>query len=162
MVAALATLVLGIAENGVTFVVLGTVFFSLVVGVLFLVSGGNDSLYDQIGQGGLSREGDGEGGGAGPALVDSAAARAEQEAEIRQMLGARNERLLSRGQPALDIDAELARLLADAGEVRSHDAGLEEEVRQLVVARNERRVRQGLSELDVESEVVRTLAELDP
>jgi len=161
-----ATVVLGIAENGIGFVVFGTVAFSLLIGVLFLVSGGTDSLYDQIGQGGISREGEGGGGGGGAAMLDSAAARAEQEEEIRQMLGARNERLLSRGEPALDIDAELARLLAPAehehDREHSHDAALVEEVRQLVVARNERRVRQGMSALDVESEVARTLAELDP
>jgi hypothetical protein len=155
-----AVAVLAIAENGLTFVVLGTVAFSLLMGVLFLVTGGTDSLYDQIGQGGLSREGDDAPGGT--QAPDSAAARAEQEQEIRQMLGARNERLLRRGEPALDIDAELARLMEPVPERTGHDAGLVEEVRQLVIARNERRVRQGLSELDVESEVQRTLAELDP
>lgn len=159
MAALLAPLVLGVAENGLTFVVVGAVAFSLLVSVLFLVTGGNDSLYDQIGQGGISRE---EGGGAGGAL-DSAALRAEQELEIRQMLAARNERLLRRGEPALDVDAEVARLLGDAQTGRaSHDAALVEEVRQLVLARNERRARQGLEQLDVESEVQRTLAELDP
>jgi hypothetical protein len=152
---------LGIAENGVTFVVFGTVAFSLLVSVLFLVTGGSDNLYDRIGEGGLTRESD-EGGAGGTAVSASAAARAEQEEEIRQMLGARNERLLRRGEPGLDIDAELERLLAPAGESSQRDATLVEEVRQLVVARNERRVRQGLSELDVEAEVARTLEELDP
>jgi len=162
VLAAPATVVLGIAENGLAFVVFGTVAFSLLIGVLFLVSGGSDSLYDRIGEGGISREG--EGGGGGPGLTDSAAVRAEQEEEIRQMLGARNERLLRRGEEALDIDAEVARLLSGGtqrGE-RSHDAGLVDEVRQLVRARNERRIRQGLEPLDVESEVERTLSELDP
>ena len=151
---------LGIAENGLAFVVFGTVAFSLLIGVLFLVSGGSDSLYDRIGEGGISREGEGGGGGGSP----GAAGRAEQEEEIRQMLGARNERLLRRGEEALDIDAEVARLLslgAGGGE-RSHDAGLVDEVRQLVRARNERRIRQGLEPLDVDSEVERTLSELDP
>ena len=78
------------------------------------------------------------------------------------MLGARNERLLRRGEPAIDIDAEVARLLQAAAPPKSHDAGLVEEVRQLVIARNERRLRQGLEELDVDSEVERTLQELDP
>ena len=154
-----AAIALGFAEDGLTFVVFGTVAFSLLIGVLFLVSGGSDSLYDQIGQGGISRE---EAGGGGAALLDTASARAEQEEEIRQMLGARNERLLSRGEPTLDIDAELARLLGPAQAAGARDAALVEEVRQLVHARNERRVRQGLSELDVESEVARTLAELEP
>ena len=153
--------VLAIVEDGLTFVVFGTVAFSLLMGVLFLVTGGTDSLYDQIGQGGLSWEGD-DGVPGGTQLLDSAAARAEQEQEIRQMLGARNERLLRRGEPTLDIDAELARLMEPVPEQKGRDATLVEEVRQLVIARNERRVRQGMSELDVESEVERTLAELDP
>jgi hypothetical protein len=90
------------------------------------------------------------------------AGRAEREHEIRQMLGARSDRLVSRGQPALDIDAEVARLMAPAPAPDGHAAGLVEEVRQLVVARNERRERQGLEPLEVESEVARTLAEFAP
>ncbi|HUH79777.1 MAG TPA: hypothetical protein VLZ06_00490 [Solirubrobacteraceae bacterium] len=151
---------LGIAENGITFVVLGTVAFSLLMSVLFLVTKGTDSLYDQIGQGGISREDDTP--GAGGQQLDSAAARAEQELEIRQMLAARNERLLRRGEPALDVDAEVARLLEATPRPEEQDATLTEEVRQLVIARNERRVRQGLEELDVDSEVARTLEELNP
>jgi len=151
---------LGIAENGFTFVVFGTVAFSLLMSVLFLVTKGTDSLYDQIGQGGISREDDAP--GAGGQQLDSAAARAEQELEIRQMLVARNERLVRRGEPALDVDAEVARLLDTAPRPKDHDTALIEEVRQLVIARNERRLRQGLEELDVDSEVARTLEELDP
>ena len=77
------------------------------------------------------------------------------------MLRARSDRLVGRGQPALDIDAEVTRLLGPA-QPGAHAAGLTEEVRQLVVARNERRVRQGLEPLDVNAEVTRTLQELDP
>ena len=62
----------------------------------------------------------------------------------------------------LDVEAELARLLAPEQAPSTQDAGLAEEVRQLVVARNERRVRQGLEPLDVEAEVARTLEELGP
>ncbi len=149
---------IAIATNGLTFVVFGTVAFSIVISVLFLVTRGSDSMYDQIGQGGISREG--EYGAAGPPS-GSPAARAEQEREIRQMLGARSERRVRRGEPALDIDAEVARLLADA-QGAAHDAQLVGEVRQLVIARNERRVRQGMEPLDVDAEVTRTLQELDP
>ena len=79
------------------------------------------------------------------------------------MLGARSERLVRAGQPALDIDAEVARLLdPEPRRRRATTPALVEEVRQLVVARNERRVRQGLEPLDVEAEVARTLAELEP
>ncbi len=88
--------------------------------------------------------------------------RAEREQEIRQMLQARSERRVRRGEPALDIDAEVARLTAAQPASTGHDPGIAEEVLQLVVARNERRERQGLEPLDLEAEVQRTLAELDP
>jgi hypothetical protein len=154
--------VLGLASNGLTFVVLGTVAFSLVMSVLFLVTRGSDSMYDHIGQGGISREGDEAGTGRpGGVGVDPAALRSEQEQEIRQMLRARSDRRVSRGEQPLDIDAEVARLLADERRAEP-DPALVAEVRQLVGARNERRARQGLEPLDVESEVARTLAEFAP
>lgn len=81
----------------------------------------------------------------------------EVQEEIRQMLQAKSERRVARGQPELDVDAELAALTREAS---GADAGLREEVRQLVVARNERRLRQGKEPLDVESEVERQLREL--
>jgi hypothetical protein len=140
-------------------IVFGAVAFSVVMSVVFLVSRG--SLYDQIGQGGLSRDSD-HAGGATPPAPESPAGRAEREQEIRQMLGARSDRLVSRGQPAIDIEAEVARLMAPAPQSEGHAAGLVDEVRQLVVARNERRQRQGLEPLEVEAEVARTLREFDP
>jgi len=158
---ATATVVFGIAENGFSFVVFGTVAFSLLMSLLFLVTRGSDSLYDHIGRGGLSRDSDYDGGVLTPA-ADSPAERAEREREIRQMLSARSERLVRRGEPALDIDAEVARLLEPALAPQGHQAGLVHEVRQLVLARNERRVRQGQEPLDVDAEVAQTLAELDP
>jgi hypothetical protein len=159
MVSVPGTLVLGLAANGLTFVVFGTVAFSLVMSVLFLVTRGSDSMYDHIGQGGISREGDEAGTGA-PAA--SPASDSEAQQEIRQMLRARSDRRVSRGEQPLDVDAELARLLADERGPREHDPALVSEVRQLVEARNERRLRQGLERLDVEAEVSRTLEELDP
>jgi hypothetical protein len=140
-------------------IVFGAVAFSIVMSVVFLVSRGG--MYDHIGQGGMTgdREQIGEEPPAGP---DSAAGRAEQELEIRQMLGARSDRLVSRGQPALDIDAEVARLMAPPAEHEGHAPALVDEVRQLVVARNERRRRQGLEPLEVEAEVARTLQEFSP
>jgi hypothetical protein len=159
--AAPAMLAFDLGENGLSFVVFGTVAFSLLMSVLFMVTRGTDNLYDHIGQGGLSREGDGP-AGPPPPSADSPVARAEQEEEVRQMLTARSDRLVRRGEPALDVDAEVARLLAPPRVAGGHDAGLVEEVRQLVVARNERRLRQGLEPLDVEEQVAQTLAELDP
>jgi len=161
MHSALSTVVLGIAENGLSFVVFGAVAFSLVMSLLFLLTRGTGSMYDHVGQGGLSPESD-YGGGTLARAPGAPAARAEREEEVRQMLRARSERMVRRGEPALDIDAEVARLLEPAGQPETHESGLVEEVRQLVVARNERRVRQGLQPLDVEAEVERALDEPGP
>jgi hypothetical protein len=161
---ALSTVAFALIENGLAFVVFGAVAFSLVMSILFLTTRGSESAYDRIGAGGISREGD-YGGGAPAPAPDSPAAQAEREREIRQMLSARSERLVRNGQPALDVDAELARLLDDEQGGRAsnpREAGLVAEVRQLVVARNERRVRQGMDPLDVDAEVARTLDELEP
>ena len=76
------------------------------------------------------------------------------------MLNARNERRVRNGQEPIDVEAEVARLLAPAGGEGGSDPGLVEEVRQMVLARNERRVRQGEQPLDVEAEIARTLQEL--
>jgi hypothetical protein len=146
-------------QNLFPVVALGVVVLSvLAMLVVLLVNDGGAagrSAYDQIGQGGMSRDSD-----ASERALGSPSERAEQEREIRQMLSARSERLVRSGKPALDIDAELARLLQP--QQRSHDAGLIEEVRQLVTARNERRTRKGMQELDVDHEIQRTLQELDP
>jgi hypothetical protein len=83
----------------------------------------------------------------------SPASSAEAREEIRQMLEAKSERRRARGQPGLDVDAELAALTRPG----QADPALREEVRQLVVARNERRLRQGKEPLDVEAEIDRQL-----
>jgi hypothetical protein len=139
-------------------VVFGAVGVSLVMSVVFLLSRGSGSVYDEIGQGGMTRDSEAPMMGSSP--MSSAVDRAEQEREVRQMLSARSARMVQRGQPALDIDAEVAKLLAPAA--AGHDPGLEDEVRQLVTAKNERRARNGLEPLDVAAEVERTLAELHP
>ncbi len=156
------SVVLGFAENGLNFVVFGTVAFSIVISLLFLVTRGSDSMYDHIGRGGISRDGDYSPPGGFAHAVESPAAAAEREREIRQLLGARSERMVRRGLPALDIEAELQKLLAPASSSREREPALLEEVRQLVLARNERRERKGLEPLDVDAEVERTLQELDP
>jgi len=161
--------VLAFVENGLAFVVFGAVVFSLLMSFLFLATRGSESAYDRIGAGGMTRESDYDRSALAP--DESSAERAEREREIRQMLSARSERLVRRGQPPLDVDAELARLLADASPLQAQrggrgsdarDPGLLAEVRQLVLARNERRARQGQAPLDVDAEVARTLEELDP
>jgi hypothetical protein len=140
-------------------VVFAAVAFSVVMCVAFLLSRG--SVYDQIGDGGFSGDGDSQ-ALPNPPAPDSPAGRAERELEVRQMLTARSERLVRMGRPALDVDAEVERLLSPSPLADPLDAGLADEVRQLVVARNDRRARQGLESLDVEDEVTRTLQELKP
>jgi hypothetical protein len=147
-----------VLQSAFPFVVFGAVGLSVVMSLIFLFSRG--SAYDQIGDEGFTSD-RAPVEGPPPPPVDSAAGRAEQELEIRQMLSARSARLVGRGEPALDIDAEVARLLAPAPP-SSQDPGIAAEVRQLVVARNERRARQGLEPLEVEAEVQRTIAELTP
>jgi hypothetical protein len=164
--------VLGLIEDGLGLVVSGAVAFAILISLAYLFTrGSGESAYDRIGAGGLSSVGDHDrdasvGASASPAArgLSSPEDRGEQEREIRQMLGARSERLVRSGQPALDVDAEVARLLGEQGGQASdpHDPALLSEVRQLVVARNERRLRQGLEALDVDAEVARTLDELEP
>jgi len=110
-----------------------------VVAIITLV--GTGRRYREIGRGGLTHD----------AGHDSAT---ERDEDIRQMLGARNARRASRGEPPLEGDTELAALRPTV------DAGLRDEVRQLVVARNERRVRAGRKPLDVDAEVERRIREL--
>jgi hypothetical protein len=160
-------------ESTFQFVVFGAVALTLLMSIVFLLSKG--SAYDDIGKGQLGGEGQRRRASAGQPQPDARElagppgndllARPERERfeadqEIRQMLQARSERLQRRGEPGLDIDAEVARLTAYQA-TPQRDPGIEEEVLQLVVARNERRERQGLEPLDIEAEVARTLAEFD-
>jgi hypothetical protein len=86
-----------------------------------------------------------------------------REAEIRQMVEAKAYRRRERGEEALDVDAEVSRLMSDVAPspAAGHDDELRTEVRQLVIARNERRMRKGQEPLDVEVEVDRQLRELE-
>ncbi len=119
----------------VLFVVVGV---AAVAAVWALVTSGGS--YDQIGGGRMS--------------LDRQATPAEREAEIRQMLEARNRRRAARGEAPLDVDAELRALTTQA------DPELREELRGLVEARNARRVARGEEPLDVEAEIDRRLREL--
>ena len=134
-----------------------TVLLTVVIGgavvalITFLSTG---RLYEQIGRGGMSINE--ERGRGGPEPRDGGAVNVrERDAEIRQLLAARNERRVRRGEAPLDVEAELARLTAPV-----IDPALRDEIRQLVVARNERRMRAGQEPLDVESEVERQVREL--
>ena len=115
---------------------------------------GSGAIYSGLGRTGLSLDEPDLRPGPAPG---SMAANAEAKEEIRQMLEAKSERMQRRGEPALDIDAEMDTL---AGQAAPADEALREEVRQMVVARNERRARKGEVPLDVEAEIDRQLRDL--
>jgi hypothetical protein len=89
--------------------------------------------------------------------------KAAQAAEARQMLEAKSYRRLQRGEPPLDVDAEVALLLGNRGSAGPGKPDLDDklraEVRELVIARNERRMRGGKEPLDVDAEVERQVAD---
>jgi hypothetical protein len=119
----------------VLFVVVGV---AAVVAAWALASSGGS--YRQIGRGGTS-------------IADERPD--DREAEIRQMLEARNARRAARGERTRDVDAELRELTAPAA-----DPDLRDEVRTLVEASNARRTARGEPPLDVETETERRLREL--
>jgi hypothetical protein len=129
----------------------------VVVSILGIVAAvwalaGSGRLYEQVGRGAFSLD------RAPAAPPDSAASRAEAEAEIRQLVEAKSARREARGEAPLDVDAEVAALTA--GEPPAVDNALREEVRQLVLARNERRRARGQDPLDVDAEVERQLRDI--
>ncbi|MEA2292762.1 MAG: hypothetical protein QOE86_401 [Solirubrobacteraceae bacterium] len=130
------------------YVLFGTVIVGTLVALATMFLSGK--AYDQIGEGGFFKDAEGARAPSGSA-VDVA----ERDAEIRQMLAARNARREAKGGAVVDIEAELARLTAP-----SIDAQLREEIRQHVMARNARRMRKGQEPLDVEAEVERSVREL--
>jgi hypothetical protein len=138
-------------------VIIGVSVLAIVIAVVAtFASGGSSGLYERIGRGGFSMDHE-EPRSRGPA-PGSAAAKAEADEEIRQLVEAKSNRRVARGESPLDVDAEIAKLTQTAP--APADEGLREEVRQLVVARNERRVRQGKEPIDVEAEVDRQLRDL--
>ena len=139
-------------------VIIGVSLIAVVIAVVAAVaSGGSSGLYERIGRGGFSMDGHEQGRPSGPA-PGSPAAKAEADEEIRQLVEAKSNRRVARGEAPLDIDAEIAKLTETPA--APADAGLRDEVRQLVIARNERRVRQGKEPVDVEAEVERQLRDL--
>jgi hypothetical protein len=135
------------------------VLVALPVGALVFATGAGNAL-QRIGKGQFSLEQDFPQSSGGPVHGVSAEVREE---EIRQMVQARSDRGVAKGREALDVDAEVEKLLAteSSGPGLGADRGLREEVRQLVVARNERRQRQGKEPLDVDQEIDRQLRELE-
>jgi hypothetical protein len=136
-------------EDAFFYVLLIVVILSTIVALLTL----RGDRYEHIGRGGLFEDDNQMRRDPPPAI-----AAAERDAEIRQMLTARNARREARGQAPLDVEDELQRLTRTGAP--SADPALEAEVRQLVIARNERRARAGKPPLDVEAEVDRQLRDL--
>ncbi len=134
----------------VLFVVVG---IGIVVAIASLFTRGR--LYDDIGRGGMSigEDRDARPRSAAPPPVNAA----ERDAEIRQMLEARNARRAARGEETVDVEAELQALTRPQA---ADDPEIVEEVRALVRARNSRRIARGQEPLDVEAEVARQLRDL--
>jgi hypothetical protein len=127
-------------EDAFGIVLIVVVVLAALVAVGTLATSGKS--YDEIGRGGLApRDGDDP--------------PAERDAEIRQMLDARNALRRRRGREPLDVEAELRALTRPA-----IDPGIEAEIRDLVHARNARRARRGEPPLDVEAEVAREIRAL--
>jgi hypothetical protein len=135
------------------------VLIALPVGAIVFATGAGGAL-KQIGKGPLAMEQDFPQSSGDSIHAVSAEVRQE---EIRQMIQARSDRGVAKGRQALDVDAEVERLLASepGAPALGGDRALREEVRQLVVARNERRQRQGKEPLDVDREIDRQLSELE-
>jgi hypothetical protein len=135
------------------------VLLALPIGAIVFAMGAGGAL-KEIGKGPLAMEQDFPQSSGGSIHAVSAEVREE---EIRQMIQARSDRGVAKGREALDVDAEVEKLLASesGGPGLVGDKALREEVRQLVTARNERRERQGKEPLDVEKEIDRQLSELE-
>jgi hypothetical protein len=143
----------------------GTVIWIVVLVVAPIAAvlfAGGFGLLDELGRGELAIDEAPPRPGPRPG---SQMAKIEREAEIRQLVQARHERSLGRGEEGIDVEAEVGRLLAidpESGldEPQRQDAALRDEVRQLVIARNERRLARGEPPLDVEVEIDRQLADI--
>jgi hypothetical protein len=141
---------------------LGIVIFVVVgVGAVIAIVSlfGRSRLYDDIGRGGLSIGEDRDLRPRGAQAPAAAVSSAERDAEIRQMLEARNARRAAQGRETVDVEAELAELTG-AGGSTSSDPEILEEVRALVRARNSRRIARGQEPLDEDAEVARQLRDL--
>jgi hypothetical protein len=137
-------------------VILIVVFVALPIAAIAFAGAG--AVYREIGKGVFAMDHDTpEARGRAPGDSGS---QAEQEAEIRQMLEAKAYRQAERGEPVIDVEDEMRKLMAPKVDL-SADPALVEEVRQLVVARNERLLRQGKEPLDVEAEIARQMEELE-
>jgi hypothetical protein len=137
--------------------------------IVVVALGGVVALYTVATSGSAYRE-IGKGGFEPPAAEDAPVDPAppdDRDEEIRELLEARNARRERRGEPPLDVEAQLAELTsggsgtlaAAADPVETEE--LRDELRALVEARNRRRERAGLEWLDVDAEIERRLRELN-
>src|SRR3954447_366618 len=94
----------GKVESGRAVVVIVVAILGIVGAVVAFV--GSGKLYDQVGKGGLSIERD---PAAGPPPGSAGAPRAAG-GNIRQLVEAKSARREARGEPPLDVDAEVAAL----------------------------------------------------
>jgi hypothetical protein len=132
-------------QDALLIVIVVVVALAAVVAVATLLAG--RGAYDHIGRGDLTFDRE-----AGPPAPEADPFR---DAEIRQLLEARNARRAAQGLEPLDVEAELAALTRPAA-----DDALRAEIRSLVEARNARRIARGRPPLDVEAEIERRLSEL--
>jgi hypothetical protein len=134
------------------------VLVALPIGAFAFAKGAGNAL-KEIGKGQFAMDHDMPQRSSSPPPVSAAV----REEEIRQMVQARSDRAVARGQKPRDVDAEVEKLLEPERGKGSlaRDEGLRDEVRQLVIARNERRQRQGKEPLDVDQEIERQLRELE-
>src|SRR4029079_16286500 len=126
-------------QDSVAIVLFVVVAVGAVAAIASLFSRGR--LYDDIGRGGLSID---------RPPPEPAGGTAERDADIRQMLEARNARRAARGEAPVDVEQELAALTQPPA---ASDPEIVEEVRALVRARNHRRIARGQAPLDEEAEI---------
>jgi hypothetical protein len=132
-------------QQALPIVIVAVVAVAAVVAVVTAARG--KGIYDDIRAGDLAPRPD-------PAHV--------REAEIAQMVAARQARRAARGLPPGEDDAGGPIVPVDpATPARSADDELRAEVQALVEARNARRAARGEPPLDVQSEVERRLRQLD-
>ncbi|CAN5623432.1 hypothetical protein BH10ACT11_BH10ACT11_13420 [soil metagenome] len=152
-------------SNGTIIILI--VIVAVPIAALSFLGAGN--AFDQIGKGGLSLEPIDT---ADETLTAPPTGLAARDAELRQMIEAKSYRRQQKGGEPLDVDAELAKaiaqqeaVMAPAPRARSaplgNDTQLVAEIRDHVVARNGRRERQGKEPLDVDAEVERQLRDLE-
>jgi hypothetical protein len=91
---------IGAMDDAFLVVVIGVSLLAIVVAAFALATSGGS--YDQIGRGGISADGPPE-----PETY------ADVVAEVRELVELGNARRIARGEPPLDVDAEVSRRLRD-------------------------------------------------